>query len=130
MREIEPGDRPDTADDADELPHQDAIAGPVDLEPGGQVTAFAAAHRQVPAADDRRASRLLRGERCDTESGDDEGGTNYLRRRRQIGHGPILGSLPNVSSTGPSVTVVSVSWIVNVKLLPRMRPRRESGYAP
>src|SRR5437016_14530500 len=86
--------------------------------------------RQVPAADDRRASRLLRGERCDTESGDDEGGTNYLRRRRQIGHGPILGSLPNVSSTGPSVTVVSVSWIVNVKLLPRMRPRRESGYAP
>ena len=76
VREIEPGDRPDTADDADELPHQDAIAGPVDLEPGGQVTAFAAADRQVPAADDRRVSRLLRGERCDTESGDDEGATN------------------------------------------------------
>jgi hypothetical protein len=66
------------------------------------VTAFAAADRQVPAPDDRRVSRLLRGDRRDTESGDDEGATHYLRGRRQIGHGPILGSLPNVSSTGPA----------------------------
>src|SRR5437773_6251878 len=70
VREIEPGDRPDTADDADELPHQDAIAGPVNLEPGGHVTAFAGAYRQVPAADDRRVRRHPRGERCDPESGD------------------------------------------------------------
>ena len=88
---------------------------------------FAAADRQVPAADDGRVSRLLRGERCDTESGDDEGATNDLRGRRQIGHGPILGSLPAVSGTGLSVTVVSVSWIVNVKLLPSMRPRNREA---
>src|SRR2546422_3292038 len=36
--------------------------------------------------------------------------------RRQIGHGPIRGSLPYDSWTGPSVTVVSVSVTVSVML--------------
>ena len=42
--------------------------------------------------------------------GDHTGEKEWSQRGlRQIGHGPIRGSLPNVSSTGPSVTVVSVS---------------------
>src|SRR5204863_4530019 len=39
--------------------------------------------------------------------------------RRQIGQGPIRGSLPYTSSTGPSVTVVSVNVIVSVMSPPR-----------
>src|SRR5205807_9996192 len=42
VREIEPGARPDTADGAGELPHQDGSAGPADLEAGGQAAALGA----------------------------------------------------------------------------------------
>src|SRR6267378_3331428 len=46
---------------------------------------------------------------------------------RQIGHGPILGSLPYANSTGPSVTVVSVSVTVSVILPSITRPTNRAG---
>src|SRR5437763_13854243 len=44
------------------------------------------------------------------------------RFTRQIGHGPIRGSLPRVSWTGPRVTAVSVRVTVRVMVCPRTVP--------
>src|SRR5579862_901995 len=47
---------------------------------------------------------------------------------KQIGHGPIMGCLPYVSATGPSVTEVSVSVTVRVMVLPEIEPTKRAGW--
>src|SRR6267142_3013629 len=113
------------------------IARHLHLEPGRQPPAVARRERQIPAADDRRpvGGGLLRKELRDEAAGccDEAHAAIHFslpaigKPRRQIGHGPMRGSLPKLSCTGPSVNVVSVSVIVSVMLLPTIRPLNCAG---
>src|SRR5947207_13479223 len=70
----------------------------------------------------RDGGRSLRG-------GGDGGGQSVTRGLRQIGHGPIRGSFPSSSCTGPSVTAVSVSVMVSVITRPLVEPVNCAGWS-
>src|SRR5438093_756887 len=57
------------------------------------------------------------------------GGQSIRGGLRQIGHGPIRGSFPKMSCTGPSVTAVSVSVTVRVITRPSVEPVNRAGWS-
>src|SRR5258705_8915229 len=78
----------------------------------------------------RRQRRAARAQQCAPDrqrlnTGRESQGESIPRR--QIGHGPIRGSCPWTTTTGPSVTVVSVSVIVRIISPPRTRPTKRAG---